>query len=73
MVSLALINLFGKMIHIYLYFSEISSLTFDFHKFRVCTLCLIKMTQLYPKIHNSVTNLLSIDFFFIDVDSNIYI
>ena len=47
-------------------FSEISSLTFGFQKYRVHTICLTKMTKLYAEIDNSVTNLS-----FIDVNSYI--
>ena len=48
--------------HIYtLCFSEMSNLTLGFQKCRVHTLCLTKMTKLYPEMNNSVTNLLFID------------
>ena len=38
-----------------------SSLTFDFKKYRVHTICLTKMMKLYSEMDNSVTNLIFID------------
>lgn len=46
-------------------FSELLSLTFDFQKCRVCTLCLIKMITLYSKIDNSATDIHLIDFSYV--------
>ena len=47
-------------------FSEMSSLTFGFQKCRVHTLCLTKMTKLYPEMDNTLPNI-----HFIDINSYI--